>query len=170
MEAIIDKLKKVRELADRGYQGEALAAARMLKVLLDKHGLTMADLQDEKTQEYRFKYMFGWEKAIIIQCASKVLDKPTMSYKAYKGRKGIYLDLTEWQYREVTDMTTFHLKQFRKELMRKTKQMEIAYLNKHNIFADSSEGGESLSQEELNELLRTMQDLDDVTFQKKLTS
>ena len=46
--------------------------------------------------------------------------------------------------------------------------METAYINKHDIFATSAEGGKTLSQSELNELLKTMQDLEDTSYLKKI--
>lgn len=47
MDRIIDKLKKLLALAERGEQGEAENARRLLEAELRKHGLTFDDIREE---------------------------------------------------------------------------------------------------------------------------
>lgn len=53
MDAIIEKLKKVKALADAGIGGEKTAAQARLKKMLKKHNLTLADLEQPTTTTYR---------------------------------------------------------------------------------------------------------------------
>jgi len=171
METIIEKLKKVRALAERGEAGEAQAAKLMLDRLLSKHGLTIEDITDDVKHSYLFKYTFANEKSVMLQCISRVTDDPNLTYSHRKDkRKEFWVDLTEWQYIESKDMIDFHLKQFRKEMKIKMNAFLSAYINKHSLFADSAEGGESkLTPEELAELLRAYQGMDNQeTYTKKL--
>lgn len=171
METIIEKLKKVKELADRGEAGEALAAKALLMKLLEKHGLTLEDIEDDIKHSYLFKYTYAREKTVMLQCISKITDNPKLSYSYRKDkRKEFWVDLTEWQYVEAKDMIDFHLRQFRKDMELKMDSFLRAYLSKHNLFADSSEPGEGkLTPEELAEFLRQYEGMDlQETYTKKL--
>ena len=83
MELIIEKLKKIKELAERGYAGEALVAREKLHMLLNKYGLTIEDLEDVQINSYKFKYITVQERSIILQCISKVIDNPNLSYSHF---------------------------------------------------------------------------------------
>lgn len=171
METIIEKLKKVKTLAERGEAGEAKVAKRLLDLLLSKHGLTIEDITDDVKHSYLFKYAFANEKSVMLQCISRVTDDPKLTYSHRKDkRKEFWVDLTEWQYVEAKDMIEFHLKQFRKEMKLKMAAFLSAYINKHNLFADSEEGGESqLTPEQMEELIRAYQGMEgQETYTKKL--
>ncbi len=143
-EFIIEKLKKVKELAERGVEGEAQAAKEKLDILLNKYGLTLKDLEEVKTNEYKFKYVTVYEKKIMIQCISKVLDNPQLTYSWYKDKKKeFFVEMTEWQFIEATSLIKFHIKQFRKEVKERMKAFFSAYCSKHTLFADSAEGGDA---------------------------
>lgn len=51
-EAVLSRLKKIKELADRGIDGEAEAATAKLRRGLERLGFTLADLQSiERTEQ-----------------------------------------------------------------------------------------------------------------------
>lgn len=172
METIIEKLKKVKKLADRGEAGEALAAKALLLKLLEKHGLTLEDIETDVKNSYLFKYVFAREKTMMLQCISKVVDNPNLSYTHRKDKKKEFrVELTEWQYIEAIDMIEFHLDQFRKDMKLKMDAFLTAYITKHNLFAESSESGESkLTPEELTEFFRQYDGMaDQETYIKKIS-
>jgi len=171
METIISKLKKIKELADRGEAGEAQAAKNRLIVLLAKYNLTLADLGDEQTNKYTFRYAFADEKDLMLQCIAKVVDDPELPYSYRKDRKKeFFVELTEWQYIESTDLIKFHLKQYRDEKKKKMDAFHMAYLSKHTLFAESGVDGESkMTDEERNAIIREFRNMDDhETYIKKL--
>ena len=173
MDTIIQRLKKIKELADRGEAGEALAAKAKLLELLQKHNLSLEDIETDTKQSYKFKYAFSDEKDVMLQCISKVLDDPKMPYSQYRNRKKeFFVKLSEWQYIECNDLIKFHLKQYRDEKKRRMKAFFSAYLNRHDLFAESSEVGDSkMSPEEYAEFVRAYQGLlDTETYAKKLPS
>lgn len=172
METIISKLKKIKELAERGEAGEAQAAKAMLITLLQKHGLTLEDIQDEKTQKYTFRYAFADEKDLMLQCISKVADDPKLSYSYRRDRKKeFFVELTEWQYVESKDLIKFHLKQYRDKKKERMQSFFSAYLSRHALFAESSKGeAPKLTEEEIRRILREMDVMDDHdTYTKKLS-
>ena len=70
---IIDRLKKVQALAERGEEGEAENAARMLGKMLEKHRMSMFDLdtgdEPEDTIEKRSSTIAGgktWERQLAF--------------------------------------------------------------------------------------------------------
>jgi len=131
----------------------------------------LEDIETEVKQSYKFKYAFSDEKDVMLQCISKVIDDPKMSYSHYRDKKKeFFVKLTEWQYIECKDLIQFHLKQYRDEKKRKMRAFFSAYLNRHSLFADSSEPGESkMSPEEYAEFVRAYRGLlDTETYAKKL--
>lgn len=173
METIISRLKKVKELADRGESGEAIAAKNKLLILLEKHNLTLEDIIEDKKKDYKFKYVYSREKSIMLHCISKVTDNPNLEYSHYKNKKKeFFVKLTEWQYIESKDLINFHVSQFRKETEKKMKFLLSAYMNKHHLFAESAESsGKEMTPEEYAEFLKAYSGLsDNETYIKKLNS
>jgi hypothetical protein len=171
MELIIEKLKKIKELVERGVDGEAKAAREKLHILLNKYNLSIEDLEDNKVSSYKFKYVTSAELDIIIQCISKVTDNPKQVYSYYKDKKKeVFVKLTEWQYIEATVLVKFHVALFRKELKSHLKALVSAYCSKHHLFADSStgEGGVEMTEEEIMKYLKIYRSLDDKSFQKQI--
>ena len=172
METIISKLKKIKELAERGEAGEAQVAKERLLTLLEKHSLTLADLEDEKTGKYTFRYAFSDEKDLMLQCISKVVDDPRLTYSWRRDkRKEFFVELTEWQYIEAKDLIKFHLKQYREKKKERMSSFHTAYLSRHALFAESAKGESSkLTEEELRRILREFDIMDDHdTYTKKLS-
>lgn len=52
---IIDRIMKVKALAERGTDGERAAAEKLLKELMDKYGITEADIDSEKVEYHLLK-------------------------------------------------------------------------------------------------------------------
>jgi hypothetical protein len=163
METIISRLKKIKVLAERGEAGEADVAKERLLVLLDKYGLSLKDLEEDKKTKYTFRYAFVDEKDLMLQCISKVTDDPKLSYSYRRDRKKeFYVELTEWQYVESKDLISFHIKQYRDARKKKMEAFKQAYLSRHRLFAESATGeGSKLSEEELDAILREFHSMDD---------
>lgn len=66
-EALISKLKKLKNLADRGVAGEAINAKKILHQLLDKYNLCYEEIFDEETRKaYAFSYSSKEEKRLFF--------------------------------------------------------------------------------------------------------
>jgi hypothetical protein len=172
MELIIEKLKKIKELAERGEANEALVAREKLHIILNKYGLTIEDLEDVKISSYKFKYVTAAEKNVIIQCLSKVLDQPQMTYSWYKNKKKeFFVKMTEWQYTEAKILVEFHIKLFRKELKTQMDALVTAYASKHDLFSKTKSGnpGKEMTPEEMDRLIAIYQSLGNKFFQKQLS-
>lgn len=69
-EEIIEKLKKLRRLADDGVDGEKDNARRRVEELMAKYGITEDDLADEKENIYTYYIdgIFCWDLMKQIAC------------------------------------------------------------------------------------------------------
>lgn len=53
---LLEKLEKVKALADRGVGGEKESAERTLSALMARYNITEADLEDSKTTTHWIRY------------------------------------------------------------------------------------------------------------------
>ena len=60
---ILDKIMKVKALADRGSEGERANAEKMLSLLMTKYGITDEDIVSDKVD----MYMVDTENQLYIQ-------------------------------------------------------------------------------------------------------
>ena len=81
MDKIIDKLKKILALAERGEQGEAINARIMLENELRKHGLTIEDLRSELKIPRIFPYKTKEEMTLFFQILISVCGRKSEETK-----------------------------------------------------------------------------------------
>jgi hypothetical protein len=170
METIIEKLKKIRELADRGCEGEAVAAKKMLEKLLAKHGLNIRDIEGEEMSMRHIKYRGSWHKKIVLQTVASCCNREVKFYRSsvYKGM--ILADLTDLEYAETLNKLDFHVKQFRKEKRKAENAFFAAYVHQHGLYGKDSGEGKEMSHEELAAVLAMMERLEKVSYAKGIES
>ena len=176
MDRIIDKLKKLLALAERGEQGEAENARRLLEAELRKHGLTFDDIREENKRTRMFKYNSNEERTLLIQILVNYLGSKSdafnkSTYNKYK--KQVYIDLTDMEYIDISNMYDFFKAQFRKERKRLLQDMIKAFVQKHRIFdstpQECQEDDREIDWEELKRIFALSSTMEDVTFRKQLT-
>lgn len=174
-DTILEKLKKLKSFIDsEGNENEQRVAKSMLYSLLEKNGMTINDLKNPgERKKYKFKYTYVEEKSLIVQIIAALTDDPELEYSWYKNKKKeIFVEMLDWQYKEAMSQIDFHVSQFRKERKAKLKALKIAYISKHRIFPqtprNSENGKNDLTPEEMAEILRSMDSLEDVSYQKRL--
>lgn len=161
--SIINKLKKIAALADRGVGGERVNAKIQLEKLLEKYSLDMSDIQgqaDQPTEWWFFPYATRVEKDLLIQCYATLNladDEGFLRYRRSRNPRGLKFELTTMQKAELADMYKYYRKLYTKEM----KLLFSAFLNKHNLFSESSGDREppKLSLEEMAALLQMMSSL-----------
>lgn len=176
MDRIIDKLKKLLALAERGEQGEAENARRLLEAELRKHGLTFDDIREENKRTRMFKYNSNEERTLLIQVLVNYLGSKSdafnkSTYNKYK--KQVYIDLTDMEYIDISNMYDFFKAQFRKERKRLLQDMIKAFVQKHRIFdstpQERPDDDREIDWDELKRILALSSTMEDVTFRKQLT-
>lgn len=168
-EAAIERLKKIKELADRGIDGEAAAAHSKLQQGLKRLGLTLADLKNIERTEQQIGYDNGLEQQVIWQIiASMGLESYSRTRNGRRLKKVITF-CTPTELAELTLRLKFHLIAFRKECA----DLLVAYVHKHQLFpaanvADTNSQSE-MDMERALKLHNMMQGLGNETYKAPLT-
>lgn len=176
MDRIIDRLKKLLALAERGEQGEANNARRMLEAELRRHGLTLDDIRSEKKSMRTLKYNSGEELTLVIQILVNYLGSMSEAFKAsrYSSRKReIYIELSDMEYIDISNMCDFYKKHYRKERKRLISDMIQAFVQKHRLFdstpQESPENDRGVDWDKLMRILALSSTMEDVTFRKQIS-
>lgn len=178
MERITDKLKKLLALAERGYGGEAENARRLLEAQLNKYELTLEDLLNEGKKRRILKYRGEEELRLVIQVLASVLGSKNEVFNGStynSSKKQIYIELTDLQFAEISDMIAFYKRQFNKEKKRLLKDLFSSFIQKHHLFdCDPIDKPNSESKDiDLEELFRILQlsrSMEDVTYRKAISN
>lgn len=112
-----DRLLKLLALAKGGKGGEAKNAKAMLDRALEKHGLTIDDIDDsEKKSEVWIRYKSKMEKRLLAQCAYTVIGDakaPMWASKSMKDQMGF--SVTKAQHIEILVMFDVYRRAWKKE-------------------------------------------------------
>lgn len=93
MDRIIELAKKLKALSERGEGGEKLNADRMLRDLMEKHGISLSDIEDESTEMRLFHFKAKQHK-IFIQVAAMVIGKDVQFFSCRGKRNALFIDCT----------------------------------------------------------------------------
>jgi hypothetical protein len=131
-----DKLLKLYELAKRGVDGEKVNAEFMLNRMLQKHGLTIEDINQDTPKKRYYKYTTKLNNKIISQIAFKVLG--TDEVYSVRGYKEVCITVNDYQHIQILEMIDFHLENFDKERKQFLNDFTSAYIQKHRLFRDTT--------------------------------
>ena len=100
---LIEKLKKLQALAERGVGGEKDTAQKKLDKLLASSGLTLESLNNEIPQYYLFSYQNKFKQRLLVQVIYKVLGaaESISFYKSKNTRNKIGIYCTPAQKLEI---------------------------------------------------------------------
>lgn len=181
MEKIPDKVKdrliKLKNLAEQGYKGEAIAAKRALEEMLNKYGMTIEDLLNEKP-EWRW-IKVGRDKhlkKILHQCHFQVIDKSKSTYKEYDT--SIAYELTSSQYADLMSLYEFHVAQFNIERKKIVDNIADAYIQKHEIWNKTTcecedcedQTKEPIDIDKIKAILALSNTMEDICYHKQIES
>ena len=174
-ESIKAKLKKLLALAERGVQGEAENARRLLEKLCNEYGISIDELLDENKKEWHI-FDVGKDKTykdLFAQCYFSIVDEISMSYKSV-SRSKIAIELTAMQYAELVNLYEWHKANFIKDLEDLKENILLAYCRKHSLYSkkesDDNKSSE-LSPEDIERLwkiMRLQESLNDNQYHKLL--
>ena len=171
MELIIEKLRKIKALAERGAYGEMQTAKLLLEKLLAKHKLTIDDLTDSEKRERCFLAKQDNEKAALIMCFYKIIgaDRRDDCY-SYKHRRGkIYIMLTDYEFAELSMFYEFHKRNINKEFKKMREDFQKSYQYKHKLYSCTEVGdAKVLSEDEIKTILKYANEMEDVSFYRAI--
>jgi len=175
-DSIINQIKKVKELAENGIDGEKENAKSLLEKLLKKHKVSLEELVDIQTKQYKFCYKTKFERSILFQCLAKYANINTyrncLNNRGKLQKNTISVELTPLQFLDVSASSKYYVKLF-------TKEMDLfftAFISKHHIFREKQDGDEENNKSVLTEeesmaivnMMRAMKDDNYVPIRRQI--
>ena len=133
-EKIVEKLKKIKALAECGVGGEKETALRMYEELKTRYEIE--DKEIEEVTTHWFSYKDDLEEKLLIQIFYKVTGSASYNIYVgrYKRRKKRGCDCTELEATEITLLFNF----YREELKKEIKVFWEAFKIGNNLFPDET--------------------------------
>lgn len=172
------KLQAVADPARGSTPGEVQVAARKLKALLEKYGLTEGDLYAETVQMFRWRCFHADEVLLLKQVAFHVLEVSslmvsTVKYKRTKVTE-VGIEMTRVQqvdvnacfehYKIILAERVAELEEQLKTLKLQRKKACMALVHKYKLHGpdtgDEGKGGKGPSRRELMAILEAMRGFD----------
>lgn len=138
-ESLKSKLIKLQALAERGYEGEAENAKRLIQKLCAENGVSIEEILQEQIMVKRYSFEVGRNKLFIklfTHCFAKLTNVGTLKY-FQESRNTISVELTPMQYLELKNMFEWHKENFIRDLDELQNNVFAAYVNKHDLFSHS---------------------------------
>lgn len=167
-EQLLQKVKKIQALAERGDRGEKESAAALLERLMKQHGITETELEEDRREIAWFRFKTPLARRLLNQiiyavtgCVGKYTNRP---------RKMLGIECTAAERLEIELSFEFYNAALEKELER----FYSAFLNKNHIFPEKAidevpDVGE-IDLEEAMRLSMMMEGMEEHTRRKELGS
>lgn len=139
-ESIKARLLKIKALADKGCEGEAIAAKQMVEALCKKYGISIEDILCQDTSK-TYHFIIGRNKImhqLFVQCHGKVTNKHKLEYVKYSSAE-IGVQLTPLQFAELSNLFDWHKQNLKNEIDQHLDMLLEAYINKHDLFSNDPE-------------------------------
>lgn len=136
-ESILEKLRKIKALAENGVGGEMIAAQEALDRLLKEYGLTMEDIADDKRETYEFKYSNEREMALMMQVIVHLFGSKSHVYNTgryNKKAKYVFLEMTKVEYLDMRGTWDYYRREWKKYLEKGLKELLSAYILKFDLY------------------------------------
>lgn len=125
-ETILERLRKIKRLADAGVGGERENAARMLHAHLEKLGLSLDDLSDTEMSVTWFSCSNSGERQLVIQICSKILGshefKKRETYGTRLRRNVVGIELREWEAAEAEYLYVSYRRAFKAAVKKQVEE------------------------------------------------
>lgn len=138
-EALMRRIGKIRALAERGVDGERVAAQAMLESILTRHNLTLADIEDEKQVRnwVEVEFVGKHERTLMTQVICKVAGySGGIPIRQRKGtRSRFQVQLSPAEHVEVE----FVFELMRKALADEFDKVLSAFIYRNSLYGPSAE-------------------------------
>ena len=167
-------MKKLLALAERGEGGEADNARRILSRLLTTYGLTLEDLASDKRKRREFAYKLKDERFLFAMIVTNLFGSKSEIFQTATfntKQKIIYVDLTDIEYIDLSNMWTFFRPLFNRERDRLLSDATSAFIMKHCLFDsdhESKESDEEIDWARMERILELSRGMENVTYRKQI--
>lgn len=132
-EQLLQKVKKIQALAERGDRGEKESAAALLERLMKQHGITETELEEDRREIAWFRFKTPLERRLLNQIIYAVTGRIAsgcVGKYTNRTRKKLGIECTAAERLEIEFSFEFYNAALEKELDR----FYSAFLNKNHIF------------------------------------
>ena len=129
MNKILELAKKLKQLAEKGIDGEKVNAEQMLIKLMKKHSITLDDLELIEVKMYEFK-VTPISKKLFYQVLVSVTNTKTDIFTKRGKPNSVFSELTPLQYIEIKSKFDFYSKAFMDEI----DVLRTAFIFKNDIY------------------------------------
>lgn len=132
---ILERIKAVQALAERGDRGEKESAAAMLERLMKKYGITESEIAEDRRELAWFRFKTPLERRLLNQIIYAVTGRIAsgcVGTYTNRPRKMLGIECTAAERLEIEFSFEFYKAAFEKELER----FYIAFLQKNRLFPD----------------------------------
>ena len=141
-EKLIEKLRKIKALADRWIAWEAVVARNMLNKLLEENWITIDEL-DRSVREERSFPVTDWQyypRKLFMQCLGAMFWNEIWDVYlwCYKDSWCVALMISEVEYAELKIYYDFYLWKRKSEKKLMIEHMYFVFLQKNWIFSEES--------------------------------
>ena len=166
-----ERLKKIYALAMQGVDGEKEQAAAILEKLIKKYGVSIEELDEDRTEDFEMEFHGEIEKILLVQTVYKVTGFSNNVHRMRYVSSGrlcntrACVHCTKAQKIEIELLFDFYKRLFEKE----KEYLLKAFIQKHNIFGNEKSGANNIpSKEELKKIFSMMNGLSDETPLKQI--
>lgn len=172
-EQLLQKVKKIQALAERGDSGEKESAAAMLERLMKQHGITETELAEDSREMAWFRFKTPLERRLLNQVIYAVTGRAAfgrVGARTNRPRKMLGIECTAAERLEIELSYEFYNAALEKEFDR----FYSAFLNKNRIFPenpiDEIPDTDEIDLEEAQRLSMMMAGMEEHTRRKALES
>lgn len=148
----IELAKKLNALASGGVAGEKQNAQKALENLMEKYGISMAELEENTQQWVRF-IVTRSTRQLFFQVAMSVIGNRGATYRQHaKIQNILFLEATVAEHIEIQAKYDF----YKSALLQEQKTLFRAFVMKHNLYNIDAEGKtmDELTTEELEAIAK----------------
>ena len=110
-EKILELIKKVKALVDKGVGGESSSAKEKLKILCEKYNISESQLEDiDEKRDYYFILRDNHERELLKNIICMVLEVSSFRWK--ENNSCVKISLTESKYRDIDDAFEYYKKMY----------------------------------------------------------
>lgn len=110
-EKILELIRKVKALVDKGVGGESSSAKEKLKILCEKYNISESQLEDiDEKYDYYFILRDNNERELLKNITCMVLDVPSLKWREHN--LCIKISLTNSQHRDIDEAFEYYKKMY----------------------------------------------------------
>ena len=165
----IELMKKLMALAERGIGGEKETAKRKLAQLMDKYGVSDADLSDEALEDHEYKYRDQNEKKLLRQIFYKINhERDVLIYSQGRGMHSILI----FRATKAEAIQAGIEYEFYRQLWKEEQDFLMeCFIQKHRLFRlDPDAPTQDLDEETSKRMWQMMQAMEDKQLQRMIES